>query len=119
LTAITDLYLLSRPRQTQASALRERDYFEAKIPTITSVNDLLSDPRLYDYVRKAFNLNELFVVKSTLEQILTSDLSDPNSYAQSLRQGSASVPGACERLQLQHRWQPRRTLSHRPPRRRR
>src|SRR5690606_8266637 len=26
---------------------------------------------LYDYVRKAFNLNELFVVKSTIEQILT------------------------------------------------
>nr|CAD6614044.1 hypothetical protein RKHAN_02637 [Rhizobium sp. Khangiran2] len=81
LAAITDLYLLSRPRQTQASALRERDYFEEKIPTVTSVDGLLDDPRLYDYVRKAFDLNELFVVKSTLEQILTSDLSDPNSYA--------------------------------------
>ena len=81
LTAITDLYLLSRPRQTQASALRERDYFEEKIATITSVDDLLADARIYDYIRKAFNLNELYVVKSTLEQILTSDLSNPNSYA--------------------------------------
>ena len=81
LTAVTDLYLLSRPRQTQASALRENEYFEEKIGSITSVAELLGDERLYNFVRKAFNLDELFVVKSTLEQILTSDLSDPDSYA--------------------------------------
>ncbi|MCF6369807.1 DUF1217 domain-containing protein [Rhizobium halophilum] len=81
LAATTDLYLLGRPRQTRESALRERDYFEQKIGSVTNVDQLLDDPRLYDYVRKAFNLNELFVVKSTLEQILTSDLDDPKSYA--------------------------------------
>ncbi|MFN7027036.1 MAG: DUF1217 domain-containing protein [Pseudorhizobium sp.] len=71
LTATTDLYLLSRPRQTRESALRERDYFEQKISSITTTKELVDDPRLYDYVRKAFNLNELYVVKSTIEQILT------------------------------------------------
>ncbi len=81
LTATTDLYLLGQPRQTRASAIRERDYFEGKIATVTSVTDLLNDPRIYDYLRKAFDLNEVYVVKSTLEQILTSDLADPNSYA--------------------------------------
>jgi hypothetical protein len=80
LTAVTDLYLLSRPRQTQASALRENEYFEEKIGSIKTVGELLGDQRLYNFVRKAFNLDELFVVKSTLEQILTSDLSDPDSY---------------------------------------
>ncbi|MCJ8517576.1 hypothetical protein ABID21_000347 [Pseudorhizobium tarimense] len=81
LAATTDLYLLGQPRQTRESALREREYFEQKITAVTNVDELLDDPRLYDYVRKAFNLDELYVVKSTLEQILTSDLSDPKSYA--------------------------------------
>lgn len=78
---VVDLYLLNQPRVTQASAVRERDYFAEKIGTVTSVDDILDDARLYNYVRVAFNMNEITVVKSTIEQILVSDLSDPNSYA--------------------------------------
>ena len=68
--AIADLYLIQQPRQTRASALREQEYFQEKIKTITSVEELTADSRLYDYVRKAFNLNEMYIVPSTIEQIL-------------------------------------------------
>ena len=78
---VVDLYLLNQPRVTQVSAIRERDYFSEQIKTVTSVDDILDDGRLYNFVRVAFNLNEVTVVKSTIEQILTSDLSDPDSYA--------------------------------------
>lgn len=71
MTAISDLYLIQQPRQTRASALREQEYFQEKIRTITSVEELTDDGRLYDYVRKAFNLNEAYIVKSTIQQILT------------------------------------------------
>lgn len=80
--AVTDLYLLSRPRQTKESAIRERDYFEEKIKTITTAEQLVDDPRLYDYVRKAFNLNELYIVKSTIEQILTNHNGIVEEYAE-------------------------------------
>lgn len=70
MTAIADLYLIQQPRQTRASALREHEYFQEKIATITSVEELTGDSRLYDYVRKAFNLNEIYIVPSTIEQIL-------------------------------------------------
>jgi hypothetical protein len=58
---------------------RERAYYESKIATITSVDELTSDTRLFDYVRTAFELGS--VSASTFKQIVTSDTSDPDSYA--------------------------------------
>lgn len=58
---------------------RERAYYESKIATITSVDELTSDARLFDYVKTAFQLEN--VSASTFKQIVTSDTSDPDSYA--------------------------------------
>jgi hypothetical protein len=74
-------YFGSQGRVTHAEAMFNQEYFESKIGTFTSVDDMLADDRIYNYLRGAFDLDESYVVKSTLDQILTSDLSDPNSYA--------------------------------------
>ncbi|MFL0692149.1 MAG: DUF1217 domain-containing protein [Agrobacterium tumefaciens] len=58
---------------------RERAYYESKIATLTSVDELTADTRLFYYVRTAFELGSMSA--STFKQIVTSDTSDPNSYA--------------------------------------
>jgi hypothetical protein len=58
---------------------RERAYYESKIATITSVDELTSDDRLFAYVTTAFQLEN--VSASTFKQIVTSDTSDSSSYA--------------------------------------
>lgn len=74
-------YFSSQGRVTHAEAMFNQEYFESKVGTFTNVDEMLADDRIYQYLRGAFNLDEAYVVKSTLEQILTSDLSDPTSYA--------------------------------------
>lgn len=80
LKAITDSYIGSAPRVTPTVATLNRDYFESKIGSITTVEELMSDARLLNYVRTAFDLNDLTIVPATIKNILTSDLSDPNNY---------------------------------------
>ena len=58
---------------------RERAYYEQKISTITTVDELTADTRLFTYVRTAFELGSMSA--STFKQIVTSDTSDPGSYA--------------------------------------
>lgn len=59
----------------------EIDYYEKKIGSITSVDQLIGDSRLRSYVLESFGLDATYTSKSYLKQILTSDLSDENSVA--------------------------------------
>ncbi len=58
---------------------RERAYYEQQISTITTVDELTADTRLFNYVRTAFELGSMSA--STFKSIVTSDTSDPDSYA--------------------------------------
>ncbi|MDP9838364.1 hypothetical protein J2T09_003131 [Neorhizobium huautlense] len=78
---INSLYLSNQERLSSATAIAERDYFNSKMATADNVNDILVDTRLYNYIRTAFELEGVTIVRATIEQILTSDLNDPNSYA--------------------------------------
>ncbi|MBN9056039.1 MAG: DUF1217 domain-containing protein [Rhizobiales bacterium] len=71
------LYTLSNPRVTSEAALMNKDYFESRIGSITTAHELVSDPRLLNYIKVAFDLNKASVVSSTISNILTSD-PDPN-----------------------------------------
>lgn len=77
---MTDAYITSAPRVTPTVATLNRDYFESKIGSIKTVTELTADTRLLNYIKVAFDLNDLTIVKATIENILTSDLSDPNNY---------------------------------------
>ncbi len=78
---VNSLYLSNQERLSSATAIAERDYFDGKMATVDDVNDILTDSRLYNYIRTAFDMGGVTVVRATIEQILTSDLNDPNSYA--------------------------------------
>lgn len=80
LKVMTDAYLISAPRVTPTVATLNRDYFESTIGSIKTVNELVADTRLLNYIKIAFDLNDLTIVTATIKNILTSDLNDPNNY---------------------------------------
>ncbi|MBS4104699.1 hypothetical protein KFZ73_26145, partial [Tsukamurella paurometabola] len=47
---MTDAYISSAPRVTPTVATLNRDYFESKIGSIKTVDELLSDTRLLNYI---------------------------------------------------------------------
>jgi hypothetical protein len=67
-------------RMVPAEAEANKAYYESKIGTITNVDDLVNDSRMLSYVKTAFGLEDI-TLKSTIKNILTSDLTDPNNYA--------------------------------------
>ncbi|MFA5955778.1 DUF1217 domain-containing protein [Hyphomicrobium sp.] len=74
--------------QTQVNkgtaASTEATYYQANIGNITSVDQLMSNPRLLNFAVSAYGLNPDLVSKTTIRAVLTSDLSDPNSTANTL-----------------------------------
>ncbi|MBP1850375.1 DUF1217 domain-containing protein [Rhizobium halophytocola] len=58
----------------------EAGYFNAKIKTITSVDQLLADDRMRAYVFQAFDIDENTYDRSLIRGLLTSDADDPDSY---------------------------------------
>ena len=69
--------------ETNAEAIFNQEYFEKKIATITDVSQIVEDPILYQYIRSAFNLDEVYIVKSTIEQILMNSGGIVEEYAES------------------------------------
>lgn len=79
----TTIYLHYQQAGASASpayATFETANFQSKLAGITSVDDLLNDDRLRTYALTAFSLDP-FTSKTTIRQALTSDLSDPGSFA--------------------------------------
>ncbi|MDX3925585.1 MAG: DUF1217 domain-containing protein [Shinella sp.] len=85
---LNEMYTFSNPRVTSEAALLNRSYYESKIGSIKTIGELTSDPRLLSYVKVAFDLNGVTIVKATIEQILEADLSDPDNYIE--RTGGAN-----------------------------
>ncbi|MBB4953813.1 hypothetical protein H4S14_001873 [Agrobacterium vitis] len=80
-TAMEDLYLETVPStETEIRAERETAYYKSKMATITKASDITGDTRLFTYVKTALGLDSN-MLKSTFENIVTSDLTDENSYA--------------------------------------
>ncbi|WP_165215017.1 DUF1217 domain-containing protein [Affinirhizobium pseudoryzae] len=78
---VNSLYVSQQERVSTATALADATYFEQKIATVDNVSDIIADTRLYKFIKTAYGLTGATVVSSTIEQILTSDLNDPTSYA--------------------------------------
>jgi hypothetical protein len=66
------------------SASTEATYYQANIGKITSVDQLMSNSRLLNYAVTAYGLNANITSAATIRAVLTSDLSDPNSAANTL-----------------------------------
>lgn len=78
--AVNEAYVFMQPRLSSSGALLNKEYYEETMATVATVDDITTDSRLFSYIRTAYGLPAGFLT-STLENILTSDLSDPASYA--------------------------------------
>lgn len=85
---LTDLYLDSYATSAAGSEKQQTDYYKLAIGTIGSVDDLLNDARLYNYVLKAYGLDPAEESKSVIRQVLTADPKDATSLANRLRNPS-------------------------------
>ncbi|THF50948.1 DUF1217 domain-containing protein [Allorhizobium terrae] len=87
-TAMEDNYLSVVPStETAFKAERETDYYKSKLANVTKVSDITGDSRLFSYVKTALGLNKNMLM-STFENIVTSDLNDPQSYANTQGDGT-------------------------------
>ena len=77
------LYSDQRIKQGTAAA-NEAAYYQNNIGTVHSVDELLSRPQLLNYALIAYGLDPNITSNVTLRAVLTSDLSDPRSYANQL-----------------------------------
>jgi hypothetical protein len=79
--SVVEAYTFTVPsRMVPAAADLNKAYYESRIGAITNVDDLVNDPRMLNYVKVAYGL-ESVALKSSIRNILTSDLSDPDNYA--------------------------------------
>ncbi|MGV1835047.1 DUF1217 domain-containing protein [Rhizobium rhizogenes] len=70
------------------NAQTETTYFSQNISSVKTVDDLLGNSRLKNYVLQAYGLDPTYTSNSFLKQMLTSDLSDPDSFVN--QNGSAA-----------------------------
>ncbi len=94
-STLTGLY-----RNSASDAASDTAYYEANIGGVTSVDDLLNNPKLYGYLLRTFNLNansptqSAMEVKAMIGQVLESDPTDPNSAAAKLGKGFVTMAAA-------------------------
>ncbi len=70
-------------RTTPAAAKFRSEQFTTNTATITHVDDLLGDPGSYEFALRAVGLDPLLQRKADIRAVLTSDLTDPGSLANS------------------------------------
>ena len=74
---------LKRVEQEQQVA-REAAYYKANIGSVKTVDEFLKNDRLYNYAMTAYGLEDMIYAKAFMRQVLESDLTDSNSYANRL-----------------------------------
>lgn len=77
-TAVT---LLDSSDSSKAAAEEEASYYRTKLQTLETVDELLADIRLTNVLLVAEGLKPVEVSTETLRAVLTSDLDDPESFA--------------------------------------
>jgi hypothetical protein len=78
--AMIGLYSQQRISKGETAAA-EAAYYESRIGSITNVDQLLADERLFKFALTAHGLDASVASVSAIRNVLTSDLSDPNSVA--------------------------------------
>ncbi|MBB4064379.1 DUF1217 domain-containing protein [Gellertiella hungarica] len=78
--ALIENYVLTVPsHKTPSAAAVNRLYYDTKIRTVTSMTEITGDARMWEIVRTALGKDSTFL-KATFENIVSSDLNDPQSY---------------------------------------
>ncbi len=72
----------------ETAAATETSYYSQNISSVKTVDDLLGNTRLRNYVLQAYGIDPTYVSNSALKQMLTSDPNNPDSYVN--QNGSAA-----------------------------
>ncbi|HET7412091.1 MAG TPA: DUF1217 domain-containing protein [Pararhizobium sp.] len=80
LTTVTTSYMQHYDDADEQSVDTASSYFKAASQKVTSVDDLLNDKQLYDYVLQAYGIDPETASKTVIRQVLVSDPDDPASY---------------------------------------
>lgn len=64
---------------------RETTYFKLLIPNMGSISEMQSNSRVYNYALRAYGIDPTTVSKTTIRNVLQSDLNNPASFANSSR----------------------------------
>ena len=70
--------------QEETVTTAETAYYKKNITSVTTVDGLLNNGRLYDYAMKASGLDPTLYTRDFVKKILTSDINDTSSYVNSL-----------------------------------
>ena len=65
-------------------AARETAYYLTNIEKVKSIDDFMGDKRLYNYVMKAFGLQDMAYAKAFIRKALEGGVDDPESFANRL-----------------------------------
>ncbi len=68
----------------EAAVKQAQDYYNANIGKVKTVDDLVNNFRLLSYATKAYGLGDMVNAKALLKQVLTSDLTNSKSIANTL-----------------------------------
>jgi hypothetical protein len=80
----TDLTRTLSQTSAEKSVALESAYYLKNIGNIKSIDDLLSDTRLFKYAMNAFGLSEMNNAKAFMRKVLTEGVSDSSSFANRL-----------------------------------
>src|ERR1700743_3879054 len=69
---------------SQSDIKRQQAYYDANIGSVKTVDDFMNNYQLYSYAMTAYGLGDMIDSKAMMKQVLTSDLSDSNSFANKL-----------------------------------
>lgn len=82
IAAAQDAYMATVPHDfaSQSAAQYDVAYYQQKMTTLTSVDQIVADPRLVAFIKRAYGIDP-FMTTQQLKAVLTSNLSDPKSAA--------------------------------------
>ncbi|WP_429931792.1 DUF1217 domain-containing protein [Agrobacterium vitis] len=78
-------YMTNYDDEDQANLSSLTTYYSTQMKSITKVDDLLGNEKIYDMVMKAYGIETDEFSKAELKKVLTSDMNDPKSYANKTR----------------------------------
>lgn len=68
----------------KTSVARETAYYQENIGNIKSIDDFISNTRVFNYAMKAFGLEDMSYAKAYMRKVLTEGVADSNSFANRL-----------------------------------
>lgn len=81
LSQLTSKYMTNYSAKQDADVASLTTYYSTQMKSISKVDDLLSNEKVYNTIMKAYGIGTDEFNKTELKKVLTSDMSDKNSYA--------------------------------------